>query len=71
LQFGIWSCLLGTLIGSVFMIVSIFYFMQVRLGSITCGNPWALWAVIIPSVLGYLGVLCFAYTVIYESFLTL
>lgn len=42
--------------------------MQVRLGSITCGNPWALWAVIIPSTLGFAGVVVFSYTILYESF---
>ena len=47
LRIGILSSSIGSILGAIFLIFSMFVLIQVRLGDLTCnhdhiGNPWAM-----------------------------
>lgn len=67
LRFGILTTGLSSVLGCLFMVVSMIDLIEVRLGSLTCGNPWAL-ATTIPLVaLSVSGFAIFISAVFYES----
>lgn len=69
LRFGIFASAIGSILGAVFLIVSMIALIEVRLGSITCGNPWAIRTTIPFVALGASGCGIFIVAVLYESFL--
>ena len=56
LRFGMLFTVIGTSVGTVFLTLSIVFFIQIRLGLLHCDNVWSKWATI-PVVTMITGVL--------------
>lgn len=72
LRCGILSSGVGSILGAIFLIISMVVLIEVRLGDITCngdtiGNPWALTATIPFLVLGTSGCAIFIIAVFHEA----
>jgi hypothetical protein len=67
LRFGIFASAIGSILGAIFLIVSMVALIEVRLGSISCGNPWAIRTTVPFVALGVSGCGIFIVAVLYES----
>lgn len=70
LRAGILSSAIGSILGAIFLIVSMVVLIEIRLGNLTCGNPWAIKTTVPFVVLGVSGCAIFIVAVFYESVTT-
>ncbi|KAG0558225.1 hypothetical protein KC19_10G013300 [Ceratodon purpureus] len=69
LRFGILASGVGSILGAIFLIVSMVVLIEIRLGDLTCGNPWAVKTTVPFVILGVSGCAIFIVAVFYESFI--
>uniref|UniRef100_A0A7I4F1B3 Uncharacterized protein n=1 Tax=Physcomitrium patens TaxID=3218 RepID=A0A7I4F1B3_PHYPA len=71
LRIGIFSSGIGSCLGAIFLIVSMVVLIEIRLGDLFCGNPWAVKTTVPFVILGVSGCSIFVVAVFYESFTSL
>lgn len=67
LRLGILASAIGSILGAIFLIVSMVVLIEIRLGALTCGNPWAVKTTVPFVILGVSGCAIFIVAVFYES----
>ncbi|XP_073392291.1 uncharacterized protein [Physcomitrium patens] len=67
LQYGILSCSLGSILGAIALIVSMVILIEVRLGALFCGNPWAVFTTVPFVLLAVTGCAIFIVSVFYQA----